>query len=240
MRRLLYCPRPGRSAFGAITTSACATNPTSGSSQRYAGPVFDFMQTLHPRLELGGCLFTHGLPYNDPTDPIAYYLGERPETAEGQARSFAASAHPVLFVGHFHHWFLASPAGRLPWDGAEPIRLRPEEHYLVVVAAVCEGWCAVFDTDGRVMAPFQVPAQPPPVRACQYHDLIQAGEDLRWAQRQSSLSSTTECTGPFWDMEIEADGKTVVNGRQSGICGRVGGRSNFDERGQPCLTKNWF
>ncbi len=131
--------------------------PDEQFKKRYAGPVFDFMQTLHPRLELEGLLFTHGLPYKDPTDPIAYYLGERPETADGQASSFAASSHPVLFVGHFHRWLVASSSGRLPWDGTEPIRLRPDERYLVVVAAVCDGWCAVFDTDSRVMTPFHLP-----------------------------------------------------------------------------------
>lgn len=131
--------------------------PEEPIEERYAGPVFDFMRTLHPRLELEGCLFTHGLPYYDPTDPVVYYLGERPETAEGLALSFAASTHAVLFVGHFHRWLAASPAGRLAWDGTTPILLRPDQRYLVVVAAVCDGWCAVFDTDSRVMAPFHLP-----------------------------------------------------------------------------------
>jgi predicted phosphodiesterase len=131
--------------------------PDERFKKRYAGPVFDFMQTLHPRLELEGFLFTHGLPYYDPTDPVGYYLGERPETAGGLALSFAASSHPVLFVGHFHRWLVASPAGCLAWDGNEPILLRPGERYLVVVAAVCDGWCAIFDTDSRVMSPFHLP-----------------------------------------------------------------------------------
>jgi predicted phosphodiesterase len=131
--------------------------PDEGFKERYAGPVFDFMQTLRPRLELEGCLFTHGLPYYDATDPVVYYLGERPETTEGLAKSFAASNHPILFVGHFHRWLVASPQGLVPWDGAEPIRLRLDERYLVVVAAVCNGWCAVFDTDSREMVPFHLP-----------------------------------------------------------------------------------
>src|SRR3954470_20380344 len=58
---------------------------------RYPGRVFDFLGTLGPRLELGDCLFTHGLPHWDATDPAAYYLGARPETAEGLAGTFAAS-----------------------------------------------------------------------------------------------------------------------------------------------------
>jgi hypothetical protein len=131
--------------------------PDERFKKRYAGPVFDFMQTLHPRLELAGCLFTHGLPYYDATDPVVYYLGERPETVEGQAMSFAASSHPAMFLGHFHRWLVASPTGLLAWDGKAPILLRPDERYLVVVAAVCDGWCAVFDTDSRVMTPFHLP-----------------------------------------------------------------------------------
>ena len=96
--------------------------PEERIKERYAGPVFDFMRTLRPRLELEGCLFTHGLPYYDATDPVGYYLGERPETAEGLAKSFAASSHPVLFVGHFHRWLVASPGGRLALgrDRADP------------------------------------------------------------------------------------------------------------------------
>ena len=57
--------------------------PDERFKKRYAGPVFDFMRTLHPRLELEGCLFTHGLPYNDPTDPIAYYLGRAARNGRG-------------------------------------------------------------------------------------------------------------------------------------------------------------
>src|SRR4051812_28421057 len=52
--------------------------PEEQVRKRYAGPAFDFLQTLRPRLELEGCLFTHGLPFWDPTDPAVYYLGERP------------------------------------------------------------------------------------------------------------------------------------------------------------------
>src|SRR5262245_26709063 len=43
--------------------------PAMRVRERYAGPVLDFMRTLQPRLELAGCLFTHGLPHWDATDP---------------------------------------------------------------------------------------------------------------------------------------------------------------------------
>ena len=124
--------------------------------ERYAGPVLDFMGTLRPRLELEGCLFTHGLPCWDATDPVVYYLGEGPESAEGLARSFGASDHPVSFTGHFHRWLVAKPQGRLGWDGSHPIVLPPDQRHLVVVAAVCDGWCAVFDTDSRELVPHRL------------------------------------------------------------------------------------
>jgi hypothetical protein len=130
--------------------------PDTRARVRYAGPVLDFMGTLHPRLEIEGCLFTHGLPHWDPADPAVYYLGARPETPEGRAATFAASGHRVLFAGHFHRWLAATPGGLLPWDGRGPLILRPGERYLVVVAAVCDGWCAVFNTASGELTPCPV------------------------------------------------------------------------------------
>jgi hypothetical protein len=127
--------------------------PTAAVCAKYAGPVLDYMRTLLPRLELEGCLFTHGLPCWDAADPVVYYLGERPGTPEGLARSFAASSQPVSFVGHFHRWLAATPEGRLSWDGRMPLLLRPGQHYLVVVGAVADGWCALYDTGGRWLTP---------------------------------------------------------------------------------------
>ena len=118
----------------------------------YPVRVSYFLKTLVSKLEVDNCLFTHGLPYLDATDPVAYYLGERPESAPGRVGSFAASSCRVTFVGHFHRWLAATPEGILPWDGTEPVILSPDSRYLVVVAAVCDGWCAVYDTlSGRLM-----------------------------------------------------------------------------------------
>ncbi len=127
--------------------------PTPPVRARYAGPVLDYMQSLRPRLELEGCLFSHGLPCWDATDPAVYYLGERPETPEGLAATFGASPQPVSFVGHFHRWLAATPKGLLPWDGRSPLPVQPGQRYLIVVAAVCDGWCALFDTETSVLTP---------------------------------------------------------------------------------------
>ena len=123
---------------------------------RYPGRVFDFLRTLGPRLEVDGCLFSHGLPQWDATDPTAYYLEDRPESAAGLAGSLAASACRVTFVGHFHRWLIATPEGIIPWDGKEAISLGPERRYLVVVAAVCDGWCAEYDTSSGRLVPHRL------------------------------------------------------------------------------------
>lgn len=123
---------------------------------RYPSRVFDFLKTLGSRLEVAGCLFSHGLPQWDATDPAAYYLGDRPESAAGLAGSFAASACRVTFVGHFHRWLTATPEGIIPWDGKEAVSLAPERRYLVVVAAVCDGWCAVYDTASGRLVPYRL------------------------------------------------------------------------------------
>jgi hypothetical protein len=127
--------------------------PEEHIRRTYAGPVLQFMGMLRPRLELDGCLFTHGLPCWDPTDPVVFYLGERADSAEGQAQSFAAVPHELLFLGHFHRWVAATPRGGLDWDGTTPLQLQPCERYLVVIAAVADGWCAVYDTATRRLEP---------------------------------------------------------------------------------------
>jgi predicted phosphodiesterase len=130
--------------------------PEGWVRQRYAGPVLTFLGTLRPRLELAGCLFTHGLPCRDATDPDVYYLGERPETPGGLAAGFGACDHAACLVGHFHRRLAATPEGPLPWDGRTPLRMREGRRYLVVVAAVCDGWCAAFDTASRELVPHRL------------------------------------------------------------------------------------
>lgn len=132
--------------------------PGEWARSRYAGPVLDYMRTLRPRLELNGCLFSHGLPCWDPTDPAIYYLGDRPETTEGLSACFAAAPQRVTFVGHFHRWLLATPEGCLDWDGSKPVVLEPGQRYLVVVAAIVDGWCAVFDTTNGRLVPCRLEA----------------------------------------------------------------------------------
>jgi hypothetical protein len=122
--------------------------------EKYSGPVLDFMGTLRPRLEIGGYLFSHVEPWLDPTDITQLWWFEGPpDTPERAAQSFGAWPQRLLFVGHFHRWLVVTPTGLLAWGGERPITLAPPERYLVAVAALCEGRCAVFDTETSELLP---------------------------------------------------------------------------------------
>ena len=123
---------------------------------RHPARVFEFLKTLGARLEIEDCLFSHGLPQWDPFDPAEYYLGDRPESVEGLAGSFAASPRRVSFVGHFHRWLSATPEGIISWNGNEMLTLDPERRFLVVVGAICDGWCASYDTVNGVLIPRRI------------------------------------------------------------------------------------
>lgn len=117
-----------------------------------------FMATLRPRLVLGGCLFTHVEPWLDAEDPAElWWFDGVPVTPKRLARSFDAAPHERMFIGHFHRWLAATPAGVLPWEGEAPQRFAPGERYLVVVGAVCEGRFALLDTAADLLTPLTLP-----------------------------------------------------------------------------------
>jgi hypothetical protein len=131
-------------------------DPDEGVCQRYSAAVLGFMGGLQPRLEIGGCLFSHVEPWLDPhkVEDLWYFDGP-PDSAEKLARSFAAVPHRLLFIGHMHRWLLGTPGGRLPWRGEGPVRLDSRTRYLVVVHAVWDGRCALFDTETNELVPFE-------------------------------------------------------------------------------------
>jgi Calcineurin-like phosphoesterase superfamily domain len=116
--------------------------------------TLDYMHRLRSRVEVEGVLLSHVLPCIDPTDVSQpWYVERAPLTADAAAPSFSAYPNRRMFVGHFHQWLAVTPNGPLPWSGDQPIPFRTEERYLVVVAAVCDGWCAIYDTESDVFTP---------------------------------------------------------------------------------------
>src|SRR5262245_9323282 len=123
--------------------------------QRYSAAVLDFMGGLKPHLEIDGCLFSHVEAWLDPhkVEDLWYFDGP-PDSPEKLARSFAAVPQRVLFMGHMHRWLLGTPEGVLPWRGDRRVCLDSTNRYLVVVHAVWDGKCALFNTKTGDLTPF--------------------------------------------------------------------------------------
>lgn len=129
-------------------------DPAEGVCRRYSPAVLDFMGRLQPHLEIDGCLFSHVEPWLDPhkAEDLWYFDGP-PDSPEKLARSFAAVPHRVLFLGHLHRWLLGTPNGVLSWRGEGPVHLDSSTRHLVVVHAVSNGWCALYDTEASELTP---------------------------------------------------------------------------------------
>jgi predicted phosphodiesterase len=125
---------------------------------RFLSPTCDYFATLQPRLELGGCHFSHVEPFLDPERAEDLWTFEgRPEDEDRAAKSFAAIPHRAAFLGHFHRWLAMSEGGRVAWDGTAPLHFEPAKRYLVVVAPLFRGEFAVVDTDRWILTPYQLP-----------------------------------------------------------------------------------
>jgi hypothetical protein len=121
-----------------------------------APEVIEYMATMRPHLIVEGCRFSHVEPWLDghKLENLWYYDGQ-PDTVDKASRSFTAVPERCLFLGHFHRWLAMTPNGRLDWQGERPLELSKKCRVLVVVAPVCHGWCAVYDTAAMQLTPIR-------------------------------------------------------------------------------------
>jgi predicted phosphodiesterase len=118
--------------------------------------LLKFAARLKPQLVLEGCRFSHIEPWKDPRRlEDLWGSSQVPDTAEGARRSFEAVLERIIFVGHFHSWLAMSSKGRIDWDGIGSITLSEPDRYLVVVSAVADGWCAMFETGQSTLVPIR-------------------------------------------------------------------------------------
>ena len=92
-------------------------------------------------------------------DDEPWYRQSPGEVKERLDRNFAATHHRLTFIGHFHRWLLATPGNVLPWEGGGPVVLEPDRRRLIIVNAVVEGWCALFDTGSNLLTPLSSDAR---------------------------------------------------------------------------------
>lgn len=124
--------------------------------QRAEPRVLEYMGNVKPRLELDECHFSHVEPWLDPYSAMdLWYFEGVPDTPEKAARSFAASQHRMMFIGHFHQWLIMTEADRILWDGMKPLWLDHDHRHLVVVAPVVSGKFGIYDTASRILTPFR-------------------------------------------------------------------------------------
>jgi hypothetical protein len=128
---------------------------TATVRSRYPATVLEFMARMQPRLVIGECFFSHKESSVDPHDIEQLWdISDRQLDLMERARlAFGAVGQRWQFTGHYHRWWAATPGGPVPWDGGEPLLFEPGQRYFVVVAAVCDGWCGVLDTDAGRLQP---------------------------------------------------------------------------------------
>jgi hypothetical protein len=124
---------------------------------RYAPTTFDYMRTMQPRLEIDGCHFSHKDASVDAHDVEQLWsLGEDSDDIWTRAEAaFAANQHGRQFMGHYHCWWAATPNGPINWDGSKSLTLMPHERYVIVIAGVFQGKCAVLDTSTGMLDPLE-------------------------------------------------------------------------------------
>ena len=118
--------------------------------------VLEYMAGMKPRLVVADCHFSHVEPWLDPHSTLdLWYFDGLPDTSEKAAKSFHAVPQDVIFLGHFHKWFVMSETGRVPWEGSAPLVLEPEKRHIIVVAPVVSGQFGIYDTTTRTLTPFR-------------------------------------------------------------------------------------
>lgn len=124
---------------------------------KFASNTFDFMRNMQPQLEIEGCYFSHKDASVDPYD-VEQLWGFEEDSLDLFARAtaaFTANQYGRQFLGHYHCWWAATPEGPIDWDGSCPLVLNARERYVVIIAGVFQGKCAVFDTATGVLDPLE-------------------------------------------------------------------------------------
>lgn len=120
---------------------------------RFSPRVLNYFARLQPRIDLDGDLFQHIEPQLDPEDILDLWSFDEPWPPD-PARCFARDHFRGAFLGHRHCWAAVTPDGLSSWTGDTPLEFGPDRRFVVVVHAVQQGRCALYDTEARRLCPF--------------------------------------------------------------------------------------
>lgn len=134
---------------------------SADAKAKFPAETLAYMATMHPRLEIEGCHFSHVEPWLNPelVEDLWCFDG-RPEDDDRYPKSFAAIPHKIAFMGHCHRWLVVGESGRVDWNGVSPFAFEAGKRYLVVVAPLFNGRFAILDTDRWILEPHSVPLPP--------------------------------------------------------------------------------
>lgn len=145
---------PGPGVWGNHDFGLCGEVPASVSA-RFSPRALEYFGRLRPWVDLAGCRFQHVDPHLDPEDIVDLWGFS---TLEQRIEGMRRCTHSRVVTGHLHDWGLFTPERQVRWIGEGPFSYRPDERYLTIVHAVCEGWCAILDTGRDELVPIRVAA----------------------------------------------------------------------------------
>ncbi len=129
----------------------------SNSIRQDADPeVLRFSTSLEPQLVVGQRRFSHNEPWLDARRLEELWYFERiPGTQKQPHQNFDSVPEKYLFMGHYHSWIVIGSSGQIQWDDTSPLLLTTENRYLIVVSAICGGWCSIFETETAELIPIR-------------------------------------------------------------------------------------
>jgi hypothetical protein len=125
--------------------------------ESYRVETIRYMRELEPWIDRGECRFQHLPPHHDPMTIEGMWScsWEEFSRSPGELEAcFSACTQRLIFMGHFHSWMHATPAGITDWAGGEPLDLSGPGRHLIAVHAVTDGGCALFDEERSILTPY--------------------------------------------------------------------------------------
>ena len=129
--------------------------PSAYLRENFSDPTFEFMATTTPHLNLDDCYFSHLESSVDQHDPVALWKLHEPDFEPLAFSKDAFETLPITFqfTGHYHCWFAATPDGQIEWNGSDSLEMSGGIRHFVIIRAVMQKSCAIFDTDSKRLTP---------------------------------------------------------------------------------------